>query len=248
MILQHLKKPTTIKAILSILYYVFILFIFSDFILEPIFKNSLEAIFDKNIQDFSKGAKIYINIAYDFIIYMFLFIPLFFLYKFEYAHDYYDARSKGTNFLLAIIIYFAIGRLIEIFAAIISNSIYTEQSTNQDIIDSLLTHSSLSFILSSFTIVIIGPIVEETIFRQCFFDLFKNKYLATIISSICFGAIHILSSDVRPLYLFALLIPYAAAGLSFSIAYEKGNRNIWLPITIHQIGNLLSIIAVILLK
>ena len=41
------------------------------------------------------------------------------------------------------------------------------------------------------TTAVIGPVIEEMIFRYSIFKIFKNKKTALIVSSICFGLVHI---------------------------------------------------------
>jgi len=70
------------------------------------------------------------------------------------------------------------------------------------------------------SVVLLGPIVEELIFRKSLFSLFENKKLAIIISSLIFGLIHLIAEPSLAsviINLPAYLIP----GLVFGYFYAK---------------------------
>lgn len=120
-------------------------------------------------------------------------------------------------------------------------------SANQLSINLML--KSPYFILMVITAVLIGPIVEELVFRKSFFGLIKNEKYALIISSIVFGLIHIsteiLSGDLGIILISGL--PYIAGGFVFGYVYMINKKNIIIPIIAHMLYNLISVIISIFL-
>lgn len=93
------------------------------------------------------------------------------------------------------------------------------------------------------SMVILGPICEEIIFRLSLKKIFNNNYLFIIISALLFGGAHVLLADgLEILY----IIPYGALGAAFAYLYEKTN-NILCSILAHITHNLLCIILLVLL-
>jgi uncharacterized protein len=101
-------------------------------------------------------------------------------------------------------------------------------------------------IIESFPIVIfvssiIGPILEEIIFRKIIFgSLYKrmNFYLSALLSSIIFAAAHFEPEHI---------LLYSAMGFTFAFLYVKTNRII-VPIFAHVAMNTLVVIIQILYK
>ncbi|MEY2305773.1 CPBP family intramembrane glutamic endopeptidase [Bacillus tropicus] len=90
-------------------------------------------------------------------------------------------------------------------------------------------------------ISIIGPILEEIVFRKILFGtLYKkfNFFIAAIISSLVFAAIH---------FDFTHLLVYTAMGLVFAFLYVKTKRII-VPIAAHVAMNTLVAVAQVLVS
>lgn len=101
-------------------------------------------------------------------------------------------------------------------------------------------------ILAIVNIVIFAPIVEELVFRKAAFSLFKNKWVALVISSLVFGLIHV-TGEQTALALLVNLIIYSLSGVALGYIYIKNDENIWIPIYVHLINNLISSILIIFL-
>jgi membrane protease YdiL (CAAX protease family) len=116
-----------------------------------------------------------------------------------------------------------------------------ESSTpvNQKAILDMLSSDGLVFTLLS--AIIIGPIVEELIFRKAIFGLIKHKYVALVVSSVIFGFIHV-SSESSILVSLYQVIPYVSLGFVFGYLYLKHEKNIMIPIIVHMLSNFISII------
>lgn len=96
------------------------------------------------------------------------------------------------------------------------------------------TKYSLNLIINIISSGIIGPIYEEILFREIFYNKllkFNSPKKSLIITTICFSLIHV--SSIKMFY--ALILGYI-----FTKIYQKDN-NILSPIIIHVSANITSI-------
>lgn len=91
---------------------------------------------------------------------------------------------------------------------------------------------------------IIGPFIEEIIFRKAIKDVFENKYIFIIVSGLFFGLMHVVTS-FNSLGTFLFFIPYSVLGAAFAYAYQKTNT-IFTSTAIHMIHNTTLILISIL--
>ena len=89
--------------------------------------------------------------------------------------------------------------------------------------------------LGFFMIVIVGPILEELMYRRAIRVIVKSKLLYYTLSALLFGLAHIMIGFIFPTSL-ALIFTHALGGLLLAIVYEKTN-NIWCSICIHMLNN-----------
>ena len=88
-------------------------------------------------------------------------------------------------------------------------------------------------ILMLFPVVILGPIVEELVFRYILIGKFpRYKWLGVLTSSLLFGILHLTSGEFMFLYI------YGTMGLILGGIYYK-SKNIWFPIGVHILNNLI---------
>lgn len=133
-----------------------------------------------------------------------------------------------------------VGVLISVLTSVLS--IPDQLSANQLSINLML--KSPYAILIILTAVIIGPIVEELVFRKSFFGLIKNERYALIISSLVFGLIHITTEIISGDFGLVLInsLPYIAGGFVFGYIYMINKKNIVIPIIAHMGYNLISVL------
>lgn len=188
-----------------------------------------------------------ISIFLNFIIYVILAAGILTVSYKSIIKDYNlssdNTQQMGKNIIYGILIMY----IVSFVVSLISQVLTSESSANQEGIDSMLT-SPLGYILLFFIIGVIGPVIEELVFRKSLFQVFKNDVLCILISSVGFGMIHMLGQlDLKPLDFFAVLLPYVSSGLVFSCLYVKNNRNIIVPIACHIFNNCLSLILISLI-
>lgn len=110
-------------------------------------------------------------------------------------------------------------------------------SDNEQLVQSMITASPYIMLLNA---GILGPIIEELVFRKAFIDCFKTKWLFILTSSIIFGTMHVISTATT-LSGYLYLIPYACLGLSFAyMDYQE--KNILPSIGMHMIHNSILVI------
>lgn len=120
----------------------------------------------------------------------------------------------------------AIAVLIEMFVLGI-----TPGSENTELIVSLTRMSPLFLLLPA----IIGPIMEELVFRKVIFNGFKRKmnvYMAAILSSLIFGVFHLE---------FTHLLIYFVMGIILTFIYVQTKRII-VPILVHMSFNTITVL------
>ncbi len=151
--------------------------------------------------------------------------------------------------LINVLIGMGIVYLLNIAANMIStllSAFFQEKSVgsvNQQSIEKMLNGEYAFLII--LTVVIIGPFIEEMVFRKSIFSLFKNEKAAFIISALSFGVIHVLGEDSFANFMINLF-PYVAPGFGLSYIYLKYNKNVLVTTFVHIALNLLSVIIVFL--
>mgnify|MGYP003307871285 CR=1 FL=1 len=131
---------------------------------------------------------------------------------------------------------------------ILGNSEITSTADNQNIIEEIL--QGKGFIFMFLSAGILGPLCEELVFRKAFFSVCKTKEMGILLSSLCFGLIHITSSIGQYDWLSMILmtIPYVASGVAFGIIYIKNDCNIVVPTIVHMLSNIISMVGILTLS
>lgn len=122
--------------------------------------------------------------------------------------------------------------LLNLVSGIIVNQIVKEQSENQ----ALLNEMPLWFMIIFGTII--GPMVEEGIYRGLLGKIIKNKIAFVILSAAMFGAMHVVtftSFPKSPMQYF-FLIQYGVMGIVLATNYAR-TKNIFSSYLIHMFMN-----------
>lgn len=98
-----------------------------------------------------------------------------------------------------------------------------------------LQDSSLLF--SIVYIIVLGPIVEEFVYRGLIRKIFDNKYIFFIMSAVLFGAMHLIG-NVTELKQLLYILPYTILGFVLAYSYEKTD-NLVVNSVIHMLCNAL---------
>ena len=113
------------------------------------------------------------------------------------------------------------------------------QGLNQSNIQSTFQEQPL---LMAVFACVIGPLVEELIFRQTLLRYLRKSlptWLSIFIVGFAFALTHMHSLDLSE---WVGAVDYLGAGLAFSIIYVKEKENIYYPLLVHMLGNSLSLI------
>ena len=163
---------------------------------------------------------------------------LIFIYKKDFKKDYQNLNKSFKNLFFTTIKVWLLGLVFMIVINNIINLFTTNISSNESINRVVLSELT---IYSIPTMVIIGPICEEILFRLSFKKIFKNDILYIILSGIVFGYLHVFGeTGLELLY----IISYGALGSAFAYLYVK-TKNILCPIMAHIMHNLLCIIIIL---
>ena len=89
--------------------------------------------------------------------------------------------------------------------------------------------------------IILAPFIEECMFRGLLKKIIKNKYIFLIISSIFFGAMHVIVTLPMDPLQWLFVIQYSIVGFALAYNYEK-TGNLTSSIVIHMINNIITTI------
>lgn len=142
--------------------------------------------------------------------------------------------SSFQAIILSFVLYYA---LLFGLSLILNQFVPGLTNPNDEVVYGLLDINPGSMIVCA---VLLGPLVEEVIFRGLIFGLLqkKSRVAAYIIMYLAFAAIHLWETAVfAPDWtLLVNALQYLPASIVFGWCYVKGG-NIWCPIFLHMIIN-----------
>lgn len=187
------------------------------------------------------------GIIHNLIYYLLLALPLLIIFINPLISAFKELfKSENLRAKIVPSIFIALG--VGIGAGLLSNLVKVAVGLpdgaplNQKGIEEMMG-SSLAILLV-LTVVILGPFVEEVVFRKSFFGLIKNKWIALAASSLLFTFIHV-SQEPSLVYSLVNSISYLGGGLAFGIIYLKNEKNIALVILAHSFYNLISVLPLL---
>lgn len=211
---------------------------FSLFFFGSIFKYIPILIFKINLDTMSNTTSVLLSTFSNFI----CFTILVLLYRKDIINGIKDLKEKKNKPLLDGFNYWFIGLMIMVLSnTIISCFSPSGTATNEESIRLLLKSSWLATI----SISIFAPVIEELVWRQSLYDVFKNKTAYVIISGVVFGALHVLLNPITSFVDVLYLIPYCSMGIAFAYTQYK-TKNVIVSITMHIIHNSLNVISTLL--
>ncbi len=159
-----------------------------------------------------------------------LLVPAIIFIKMYYKRIVTDAKSIPLRTLLIILIMGVVGCILN---EVITPYITTE---NQEILVQMIKTLP---VLSCISICLLGPFVEEMVFRYSFDTFIKNDKVFILVSSLVFGLIHT-SGFGTGWWLYVLI------GLLLSYVYIKANHNVVASTMIHILLNIVDFLFIIL--
>ena len=179
-------------------------------------------------------ADLLLSISLAFLAISFLFTDILEDTK-KLKNNYLPVTLLGVlGFLVMFLLDATVSRLTEILD-------FSSISANQMLIERLLFKDGFVFLIVSS--VIFAPMYEELFFRKFLFSKIKSDKIALIVSSILFGAMHlIVETDILTALIHS--ISYIGSGFVLGLIYLKTNKNIYASFLAHFLINLLSIILI----
>ena len=227
------EKAINIKGLIK-LGMIFILFFIGPLFLEYI----AVILFRIDIKSNSYSTNILLSLFSNLVI----LIILLLIYRKSLIDDFRTFKSKPMRMLDTSIKYYFFG----LIGMVVTNLLLTfildgGGSSNEKIVQDMIDNMPYLMILSA---GIIGPIIEEIVFRKAYLDTFKNKYLGTILSGVIFGLLHVITTS-STLIEYMYFLPYAFLGFGFAYM-DYSEENIYPSIFMHMFHNTLLVLISIL--
>ncbi|MFV0246767.1 MAG: lysostaphin resistance A-like protein [Mycoplasmatales bacterium] len=154
-------------------------------------------------------------------------------------------RNLSLNGIIKIFCYYVLAMALALVASIIISFFFESNtgtiSDNQSVLNFSVESTKNIFLIVSITVF--APIIEEFVFRYVFISKvfnFMNKYLAAIISALCFSFLHVgFEADIGTF--IYLMLGYFPLALTLSIVYAK-EEDLFIPMLLHAGNNILSVI------
>lgn len=186
----------------------------------------------------------------NFIIYLIMIPGIIYFMKSDLIIDWKETKDKKREIIVPIIIGYAyvwVGNIVSTYLSTYLSGAFGlevgEAANQQAIISAVTSSTGILMIISA---VLIGPVIEELIFRKAIFGLIKSNTVALIVSTFVFGLIHVISeASVEAAIVNG--ISYFVMGFVFSYIYLKAERNVMIPIIVHIINNAVSILLILLI-
>ena len=166
---------------------------------------------------------------------LFVFYAYYFRKSLKEEWQYFVKEKSYKRVFLWLIVFYGCW----ILANVLTMAMGAGVSKNQQAAEILITAVPLIMVLD---VVILGPFVEEIIFRFVIFKLTGFRLRSVFISMLVFGLAHVVMGGD-----YLNVIPYLFMGGIFSWAYYR-TKTIWLPIILHIITNALGVISIFMIN
>ena len=180
-----------------------------------------------------------------YLVYVVLALYGSFLCKDRLIQQWKEIRKTKRKFFFGVLkgwlFLFLMDFLFEFLSSILRQFLVIDgQSLNQSNLQSTFQVQPL---LIAVLACIIGPLMEELLFRQILLRYLRKSlptWLSIFIVGLAFALIHMHSLSWSE---WVGAIGYLGAGLAFSIIYVKEKENIYYPLLVHMLSNSFSIIV-----
>ena len=180
----------------------------------------------------------------NYLVYVVLVLYGSFLFKDRLIKQWNEIRKTKRRFFFGVLTGWLFLFLMNVVFEFVSEMLkqffgLVGQGLNQSNIQS--TFQEQPILIAVFACVI-GPLVEELIFRQTLLRYLRKSlptWLSIFIVGFAFALTHMHSLDLSE---WVGAVGYLGAGLALSITYVKEKENIYYPLLIHMLSNSLSLI------
>ena len=219
---------------------------YSDAVLEngEVASQFVQNYFANNPQDLETAK--YANI----LIQVFAYIPLLIFFAIflirDFINDFIDFGKDTKKNFLKILMWFGILYAASYVIALVYELLnITGQSDNESLLTLMM--DSDAKILFLITIVIIGPFIEEVLYRKLIFDTVEKTFklkpiFAIVISVLIFALIHVSDAE-NIIYVFQ----YIAMAIPITLSYHLSKNNLFVSYGVHVCNNLLVAIGYLIM-
>ena len=180
----------------------------------------------------------------NYLVYVVLALYGSFLFKDRLIKQWDEIRKTKRQFFFGVLTGWLFLFLMNVVFEFVSEMLkqffgLVGQGLNQSNIQS--TFQEQPILIAVFACVI-GPLVEELIFRQTLLRYLRKSlptWLSILIAGLAFALTHMHSLDLSE---WVGAVGYLGAGLAFSIIYVKEKENIYYPLLVHMLSNSLSLV------
>ena len=180
----------------------------------------------------------------NYLVYVVLALYSSFLFKDRLIKQWNEIRKTKRKFFFGVLTGWLFLFLMTVVFEFVSEMLkqlfgLVGQGLNQSNIQS--TFQEQPILIAVFACVI-GPLVEELIFRQTLLRYLRKNlptWLSIFIAGLAFALTHMHSLDLSE---WVGAVGYLGAGLAFSIIYVKEKENIYYPLLVHMLSNSLSLV------
>lgn len=169
---------------------------------------------------------------YSISIEVFMIAIIVLLFKKEYKKAIQDIKQNHLKYFKENFKYYLMGVIAMMSANYLIAFLGGEMSNNETEIRNMFSSFPIYTYIAS---VFLAPVLEESVFRLGFRNIFKNKWLFIITSGLVFASLHLLGNLNNPL-IFLHLIAYSGCGIAFAYIMAKTN-NIFVSMGFHFMHN-----------
>ncbi|PQD35733.1 CPBP family intramembrane metalloprotease [Enterococcus durans] len=181
-----------------------------------------------------------LNEWYFFIVTSLLALLAVYLYWPKLKSDWQRKKQTGISFIFTGFIGFLMIFLFTFLSFMFFHQGSLEKSANQTNLENL-SHPLIAHLMP-LCVVFFGPLLEELLFRGYVFSEMKRKcstFPAFLCSVLLFTLIHLNNlQEIRS------LLPYFSIGVITTLSYSRKNENIYYPLSIHIMNNLIAQILI----
>ena len=191
-----------------------------------------------------------INLIANVLVYVCIFILVLFVYRKTIFKEFIDFFKNFKKFSKVSLSYWVKGLVFMLLTnsivIAITGGIAANEAGNRS---NILTFP----IFSVLSMAVLGPFLEEVLFRKGFKNAFKKESTFLIVTSLLFGGAHLFASFagmnldemLKNWTQILFIIPYGGFGYFFGKAYLETN-NIFTSVLAHMCHNTLSVLLVLI--
>lgn len=172
-----------------------------------------------------------------------LLLILFFIFRKELRKEWVIFKNKLSDNLDIGFKYWLCGLMGMIISNLILVSFFQAgQAGNEKTVQTMIQDLPWLMLIDA---GILAPFIEEIVFRKCFKNIFKNKWLFILTSGLVFGGIHVIH-NINTWVDILFIVPYSCLGFAFAASYYKTDT-IFTSISIHMFHNIILTLISILI-